>query len=79
MAQFNRYRSDFVGTKFPILYTDSHQIPRGSILVGPTVERKQHEEIRKALINISPAIAASVGYIANAPVPDYQELVKTVF
>ena len=29
VAQFNRYRSDFLGTKFRILYTDSHRIPSG--------------------------------------------------
>ena len=50
----------------------------GSILVGPTVERNQHEEIRRALLNVSPAIAASAGYITNAPVPNYQELVGVV-
>ncbi|MGK7872597.1 MAG: phosphate/phosphite/phosphonate ABC transporter substrate-binding protein [Xenococcaceae cyanobacterium] len=78
LAEFNRYRSDFPYAQFRILDTDSHNVPRGAILVAPTVERNQQEQIRKALANVSPAIAADAGYIPNAPVPDYQYLIGVV-
>lgn len=78
LAEFNRYRSDFPNTKFRILLTDSHQVPSGSIIISPTVDQTQQEQIRQALANASPSIAATAGYITNAPTPSYEYLIKVV-
>jgi phosphonate transport system substrate-binding protein len=78
LAEFNRNRSEFPGIQFRILYTDSHQVPSGAVLVASTVDADQQQKIRQALVDMSPAIAASAGYIPNAPVPDYKYLTEVV-
>lgn len=78
LAEFERYRKDFSQTKFRILYTDLSTVPAGAILVGPTVERNQQEQIRKVLKSVSPSIAAAAGYIPNAKAPDYGHLIEVV-
>jgi phosphonate transport system substrate-binding protein len=77
-ADFTRYRSDFPGVRFRILYTDAHEVPSGAVLISPNLDDAEQEKIRKALTEVSPAIAASAGYITNAPVPDYQYLIEVV-
>ncbi len=76
LDELDRYRSNFSQTKFRILHTDS--VPPGAILVGPTVEQYQQEQIRKALNSASPAVAAAAGYLPNAKVPDYKKLIEVV-
>lgn len=78
LAEYNRYRSEFSGVRFKILYNDAHSVPSGAVLVSPSLDPKQQEQVRKALANVSPAIAASAGYISNASAPDYQYLTKVV-
>ena len=75
LAELERYRADGK-TGFRILYTDS--VPTGSILVGPTVERIQQEQIRKVLGSASPKITAAAGFLPNAKVPDYKRLIEKV-
>ncbi|WP_424102955.1 phosphate/phosphite/phosphonate ABC transporter substrate-binding protein [Moorena producens] len=78
LEELERYRNDFSQTRFRILYIDSHKIPSGSILIGPTVERNLQQEIHKALESASSSMAASVGYIPNAKAPDYDYLIEVV-
>lgn len=77
-AEFDRYRAEFSTTKFRILYTDPHNIPTGSVLVGPTVDRNQQEQIRNVMRAASPAIAQAAGYISNGNIPDYKYLIQVV-
>lgn len=76
LAEFERYRLDFPKTKFRILSMNS--VPLGSLLVAPTIERNQQEQIRKALKLASPQIVNAAGYIPNAKLPNYQELIKVI-
>lgn len=76
LADFDRYRLDFPKTKFRILSTNS--VPLGSLLVAPTIELNQQEQIRKALKLASPQIIDAAGYIPNAKPSNYQELVKII-
>lgn len=78
VAEFEQYRSDFSSTKFRILFRDSHTVPAGSVLVGPTVERNFQKEIQSALEAAGSPVAASAGYITNADPPDYSYLIKVV-
>ena len=75
LAELERYRADSK-TRFRVLHTDS--VPSGSILVGPTVERIQQEQIRKVLGSASPKITAAAGFLPNAKVPDYKRLIEKV-
>ncbi|AOY81421.1 PhnD/SsuA/transferrin family substrate-binding protein [Moorena producens JHB] len=78
LEELERYRLDYSQTRFRILYIDSHKIPSGSILIGPTVERNLQQEIHKALESASSSMAASAGYIPNAKAPDYDYLIEVV-
>ena len=76
LAELERYDSNPSRTKYRILSTSS--IPPGAILVGPTVERNQQEQIRKALASASPTITTAAGYIPNGEIPDYKNLIETI-
>jgi phosphonate transport system substrate-binding protein len=78
LAEFKQYRTEFPNASFRILLNDAHEVPSGAILVSPELTDERQEQIRKTLSEVSPAIAASVGYIPNASVPDYQYLIKVV-
>lgn len=78
LAELQRYSSEFGKTKFRILYTDGHYVPPGAILLGPTVERNQQEQIRTALQSAPPAIVEAAGYLPNAKVPDYKFMIQVV-
>jgi phosphonate transport system substrate-binding protein len=76
LAELESYRSNFSKTKFRILSASS--VPSGSILVGPTVDRNQQEQIQKALESASPTMIATAGYIPNVKTPDYKDLIKKI-
>ncbi|OLP19083.1 phosphonate ABC transporter substrate-binding protein [Leptolyngbya sp. 'hensonii'] len=71
--EFERYRSEFSEMPLRILQT-SRRIPPGSVLISPNVESRQRDLIQQAMNEALPSIAQEVGYIPNAPVPDYQTL-----
>lgn len=77
-AEFERYRADFPETKFRILYIDPHNIPSGSILVSPEIDRNQLERIREVMKAASPTLAQAAGYITNGTVPDYKYMIQVV-
>lgn len=76
LAELERYRSNFSQKTFRILLADS--VPPGALLVGPTVERNQQDQIRKALESASPTITAAAGYIPTAKVPDYTDFIELI-
>lgn len=78
LQEFNQYRSDFTNKQFRILYTDTHPIPSGSVLVNSSLPTEKQSQIRKSLNQVSSALASSTGYITNAPIPDYQYLIKVL-
>jgi phosphonate transport system substrate-binding protein len=78
LAEFNQYRADFSTIRFRVLFNDAHEVPSGSVLVSPDLDSSERDSIKKVLSEVSPAIAASAGYITNAPPPDYQYLIKVV-
>lgn len=76
LAELNQYSSQFNPTKFRVIYTGS--VPPGTILVAPTIELNQQEQIRKALQSASQNAIASAGYLPNAKVPNYRQLIEAV-
>jgi phosphonate transport system substrate-binding protein len=75
--EFDRYRQEFKPTEFRILHT-SRRIPAGAVLISPTIERNQQEQIRQAMSQVTPAIAEAAGYIPNAQPPDYKTLITFI-
>lgn len=76
LADFEGYRSNFKQTEFRVIFSAS--VPPGSILVAPTVELYQQEQIRKTLASASLRIIAEAGYLPNAQVPNYQGLIELI-
>jgi phosphonate transport system substrate-binding protein len=78
IAELDQYQSDFSPTKFRVLYRDVHPVPAGSVLVGPSIDRNEQQQILQALETVPPRVAASVGYVSNSKPPDYSYLIKVV-
>lgn len=74
---FQRYRHEFGRTKFRILHT-SRFVPTGVVLLGPTVDRNQEEQIRAAMREAPSSIAGDAGYISNAKLPNYEQFIQLV-
>jgi phosphonate transport system substrate-binding protein len=76
--EFERYRSGFGDGKFRILHTSELGIPRGSVLVSPAVDRNLQQQITAAMKSAPPNLIQEANYIANAPVPNYEFMIKVV-
>ncbi|MGK7939672.1 MAG: phosphate/phosphite/phosphonate ABC transporter substrate-binding protein [Crocosphaera sp.] len=74
LEDYNRYRTTVPGTQFRVLFQDDHEVPSGSILLSNTLPQIQQQALLNVLSSAPPMIPASVGYIANADVPNYEEL-----
>jgi phosphonate transport system substrate-binding protein len=78
VQEFNTYRTTIPQTEFRVLFTDTHQVPMGVILVSPTIERNLQESIRKILKDTPSPIAQEVGSIPNGTVPDYKYTIAAI-
>ncbi|MDJ0729921.1 MAG: PhnD/SsuA/transferrin family substrate-binding protein [Crocosphaera sp.] len=78
LEQYNRYRTTVSGSGFRVLYQDNNSVPNGSILVSSSLPQIEQEALYEVLTTAPPMIPASVGYIANAEVPNYQELIGVI-
>lgn len=79
LAEFNLYRPKFPRkNSLRVLYVDPHPVPSGVVLIGPMIDRNRQERIRQAMGEASSALAQQVGYIPNAPVPNYDYMIAVV-
>ena len=74
---FQRYRYEFSQTKFRILHS-SRFVPPGVVLLGPTVDRNQEQQIRAAMREAPSSIAGDTGYVPNARLPNYEQFIQIV-
>ncbi len=75
--EFQKYRNQFSTTQFRILHT-SRPVPAGVVLVGPTIDANNQEQIKKIMTQATASIVEDAGYLPNATVPDYTQFVKLV-
>lgn len=78
IQEFNSYRTTIPQTEFRTLFTDTHQVPMGVLIVSPTVESNLQESLRKILKDTPAAIAREVGLIPNGGVPDYKYTIAAI-
>jgi phosphonate transport system substrate-binding protein len=78
VAELELYGSQLKQSELRILFKDPHFIPSGVVLVGPSVERKNREYIRRALNEFPSILAQDVGYVPNGNVPDYGYMIEVV-
>ncbi len=76
--EFNTYKSQTNPFNLRILFSDPHNVPSGVILISPTIERNYQESIRKILSETPSTVAEVVGFVTNAPVPDYKYMISVV-
>jgi phosphonate transport system substrate-binding protein len=74
--EFQRYRREFEQT-FRILHK-TRFIPPGVVLLGPTVDRNQQEQIVAAMKQAPPTIVGDAEYIPDAKVPNYEQFIQIV-
>ncbi len=75
--EFQRYRREFEQTNFRILHK-TRFIPPGVVLLGPTVDRNQQEQIVAAMKKAPPTIVGDAGYVPDAKVPNYEKFIQIV-
>jgi phosphonate transport system substrate-binding protein len=75
--EFQRHRYEFGQTKFRIL-SASRFIPPGVVLIGPTIDRNQEEQIRSVMSAAPSSVIEDAGYIPNAKVPNYEQFIRLV-
>ena len=78
LQEYNLYRATVPESKFRVLYQDDNAVPNGSILVSNQLPQIEQEGLNDVLSSAPPMIPASVGYIANGEVPNYQELIGVI-
>ncbi len=78
LAEFNFYSPRFKDTQFRLLYTDPHNVPSDVVLIAPTIEPNQQEQIRKIMSTAPINLVRDIGYIPDAPVPDYDYMISVV-
>lgn len=78
MEELSAYKSQVRSTNLRILFTDPHPIPPGALLISPTIDANTQEAIRKVLKEVPSVMAEEVGFVTNAPVPDYKYMVSVV-
>jgi phosphonate transport system substrate-binding protein len=76
--EFERYRSGFSDRRFRVLHTSELGIPPGGVLVSPAIAPDLVQRIVDAMKSAPPNLVQSAGYIANAPVPNYEFMIKVV-
>ncbi|MBV6626083.1 MAG: PhnD/SsuA/transferrin family substrate-binding protein [Rivularia sp. (in: Bacteria)] len=78
LTEFNLYRTKLNASRFKILFRDSHQVPSGSLLCSPLVERKRADLIRNHLKKAPTSLIQETRYIPNASPPDYKYMISVV-
>jgi phosphonate transport system substrate-binding protein len=76
--EFNFYKSQLGFSQFRILFEDTHNVPSGSLLCSPQVERKLADNIRNHLKKAPTSLIQQAGYIPNASPPDYKYMMSVV-
>jgi phosphonate transport system substrate-binding protein len=72
--EFLRYRKEFRSNQFRILHK-TRFIPAGVVLLSPTVERKQEQQIIAAMKQANSSIVGDAGYLPDAKIPDYKQFI----
>ncbi len=78
LKQFKIYQTQFPLGTFRILFTDTHPVPSGVVLIANSIKKYRQEEILHTLNNTPSAIANQVGLILNTPVPNYNYMISVV-
>lgn len=74
---YQAHRGAFPDTRFRILH-QSRGIPPGAVLLSPSVERNLQHQIETAMKAAPANISSDAGYVANASLPEFDQLIQLV-
>ena len=72
VEEFNLHKSQVKSVDFRILFTDSHRVPSGSVLITSNLDKNAANVIRDRMRNAPISIVQETKYIPNASPPDYR-------
>ncbi|EAZ91653.1 phosphate/phosphite/phosphonate ABC transporter substrate-binding protein [Crocosphaera chwakensis] len=78
LEEFKTYQSQFPFGTFRLLFTDTHNVPPGVVLIAPSISAHRTEEILQILNDTPSAIANEAGFVPHSPVPDYTYMISVV-
>lgn len=78
LEEFNSYNTQLGNAQFRILFTDSHSVPPGAVLIAPNIEIMNRDLIKKYLREAPPTLVKEIRYIPNGDVPDYKYMNSVV-
>ncbi len=78
LEEFNLHRSKFSNVEFRILFSDSHNVPSGAVLISPKIELNRQELIRKYMKEAPLTLIEDVRYVPNGEIPDYRYMISVV-
>ncbi len=78
LEEFNTYKNQVPPAEFRILFTDTHTVPPGLVLISPSVEQVTQESIQKTLNDLPSVVAQEAGLVPNGKIPDYTYMISVV-
>ena len=75
--ELQEFQSNFPDTEFRVLAQSKRKIPPGVVMLG-LIERGQSEFITRVMREAPADIVSDAQYIANANLPDYNEMIRVV-
>jgi phosphonate transport system substrate-binding protein len=78
LQDFNFHKSKIDSSGFRVLFSDSHTVPSGSVLISSKIERKRAEVISDRMKNAPPNVIQSARYLPSESPPDYQYMMSVV-
>nr|WP_202925052.1 PhnD/SsuA/transferrin family substrate-binding protein [Myxacorys almedinensis] len=78
MEEFNTYKAQVTQAEFRVLFTDTHNVPSGLVLLSPTIDRTLQDSIQKILREIPSVVAQEARIVPNGAIPDYKYMISVV-
>ncbi len=77
LEEFNLYKSK-LDAGLRILFTDTQNVPPGSVLISPEIDRQRQELIQKYMKDAPPSLVQEVRYLPNSTPPNYDYMTSVV-
>lgn len=77
LEEFNLYKSK-LDAGLRILFTDSQNVPFGSVLISPKIDRSRQQLIQKYMKDAPPNLVQEVRYLPNSTPPNYDYMNSVV-
>lgn len=78
LEEFNFYKSKLNSVQFRVLFSDSHTVSSGSVLVSPKLDRNSVDIISNYMKNAPPTVIQQAKYLPLESPPDYQYMIEVV-